>query len=313
MWQPQTLPQPEPTASVAGVFSDLQAKAIAVVPSLVTALVVFAVFYLVAHVGQRLIALTVPRVKADTGAVLLLSRIYYYGVLTFGVITALGTAGMNVSALVAGLGLTGFALGFALKDVLSNLVSGIMLLVYRPFQIGDQIKMGEHEGIIQTIRMRDTVLRGFDGRYVIIPNTKLITEVVVNNSAIPLSRASVWFELDRETDAERARGAFARAAGSHPAVGGRVEPASFRGGEAGTALLLEGCFWYDPRRSDGAAIRQEVTRAAEKAFAEDGLSAKPVKAPRVAPRPAEEQGEPGGRPGQSSESPVEAEARAHDL
>lgn len=129
-----------------------------------------------------MIALAAPRVKADTSVVLLLSRLYYYGVLVFGFITALGTAGLNVGALVAGLGLTGFALGFALKDVLSNFVSGIMLLAYRPFHIGDVIEMGEFLGRIETIRIRDTLVRTSDGRLIIIPNTKLITEVVVNHS-----------------------------------------------------------------------------------------------------------------------------------
>jgi len=66
--------------------------------------------------------------------------------------------------------------------VLSNLLSGIMLLLYRPFNIGDQIRMGEYEGIIETIRMRDTLVRAPDGRLIVIPNTKLITEVVVNNT-----------------------------------------------------------------------------------------------------------------------------------
>ena len=113
---------------------------------------------------------------------LLLSRLYYYGVLTFGMVTALGTAGLDIRALVAGLGLTGFALGFALKDVLSNFVSGVMLLAYRPFRIGDVIEMGEFLGAIEDIRIRDTLVRTADGRLVIIPNTKLVTEVVVNHT-----------------------------------------------------------------------------------------------------------------------------------
>jgi small-conductance mechanosensitive channel len=57
-----------------------------------------------------------------------------------------------------------------------------MLLLYRPFNIGDQIRMGEYEGRIETIRMRDTLVRAHDGRLIVIPNTKLITEVVVNNT-----------------------------------------------------------------------------------------------------------------------------------
>ncbi|HLL76701.1 MAG TPA: mechanosensitive ion channel family protein [Pyrinomonadaceae bacterium] len=164
------------------MLDDFLAKVVEAVPAILTGAAVLLVFWIVASVGRRLIALAAPRVKADTGVVLLLSRLYYYGVFVFGFITALDTAGMDVGALIAGLGLTGFALGFALKDVLSNFVSGIMLLAYRPFHIGDVIEMGQFLGRIETIRIRDTLIRTADGRLVIIPNTKLITEVVVNHS-----------------------------------------------------------------------------------------------------------------------------------
>ncbi|MDT7542496.1 MAG: small conductance mechanosensitive channel [Acidobacteriota bacterium] len=168
-------------------------------------------FWLIAAVGRRLIAYTAPRVRADTSVVLLLSRLYYYSVIVFGAITALGTAGLDVRALVAGLGLTGFALGFALKDVLSNFVAGVMLLAYRPFRIGDLIEMGEFTGTIESIRIRDTLVRASDGRLIIIPNTKLITEVVVNHSDVQrtaratpthasVARKSAMLTKDEEDD-----------------------------------------------------------------------------------------------------------------
>jgi small conductance mechanosensitive channel len=175
-------PSPSPTPSLTGIAARLQGDLRVAVPLVLEGLLVFIAFWLVALVGRRLIAYAAPRAKADTSVVLLLSRLYYYGVLVFGAITALGTAGLDVRALVAGLGLTGFALGFALKDVLSNFVSGVMLLAYRPFHIGDLIEMGEFVGTIETIRIRDTLVRAEDGRLIIIPNTKLITEVVVNHS-----------------------------------------------------------------------------------------------------------------------------------
>jgi small conductance mechanosensitive channel len=177
------LQQPDATPpSFTGVLDAFRTRAVEAVPAILTGAAVLLVFWIVASVGRRLIALAAPRVRADTGVVLLLSRLYYYGVLVFGLITALDTGGMDVGALIAGLGLTGFALGFALKDVLSNFVSGVMLLAYRPFHIGDVIEMGEFLGRIETIRIRDTLVRTADGRLVIIPNTKLITEVVVNHS-----------------------------------------------------------------------------------------------------------------------------------
>ena len=175
-------PTPTPPTTLREVFTELHVSLLKALPGMFRGVLVLLVFWLVASIGRRVIALAAPRVHADTGVVLLLSRIYYYGILIFGIITALQAGGLNVTALVTGLGLTGFALGFALKDVLSNLLSGIMLLLYRPFNIGDQIRMGEYEGIIETIRMRDTLVRALDGRLIVIPNTKLITEVVVNNT-----------------------------------------------------------------------------------------------------------------------------------
>ena len=180
--QPTPSPTATPPPTLTQVFAELQNSLLRALPGMFRGMLVLLVFWLVASVGRRFIALAAPRVRADTGVVLLLSRIYYYGILIFGIITALQAGGLNVTALVTGLGLTGFALGFALKDVLSNLLSGIMLLLYRPFNIGDQIRMGEYEGIIETIRMRDTLVRAPDGRLIVIPNTKLITEVVVNNT-----------------------------------------------------------------------------------------------------------------------------------
>ena len=181
MWQPA----PAPPQTLVELFARMRDGLLGALPHLIMGACVFVVFWLAARIGQAVIAYAAPRVRADTGVVLLLSRVYYYGVLVFGVVTALGAGGLNVSALVTGLGLTGFALGFALKDVLSNFLSGIMLLLYRPFNIGDRIRMGEFEGTIQTIRIRDTLVHAADGRLIIIPNTKLITEVVVNYNAAP--------------------------------------------------------------------------------------------------------------------------------
>jgi small conductance mechanosensitive channel len=211
-------PTPTPTPSFTGVFNTFRERALDAAPAILTAAAVLLVFWIVASVGRRLIAVAAPRAKADTGVVLLLSRLYYYGVLTFGFITALGTAGLNVGALVAGLGLTGFALGFALKDVLSNFVSGVMLLAYRPFHIGDVIEMGEFLGRIETIRIRDTLVRTRDGRLVIIPNTKLITEVVVNHTDVRGATDAEREALAEAGDETLRRAEARRAAKQKPAA-----------------------------------------------------------------------------------------------
>jgi small-conductance mechanosensitive channel len=85
--------------------------------------------------------------------------------------------GVNVSALVASLGLTGFALGFALKDALSNLLAGALILIYQPFRCGDTIKVAGCEGEVTEINLRYTILRG-DGKTHLIPNATLYTNTV---------------------------------------------------------------------------------------------------------------------------------------
>jgi hypothetical protein len=94
-----------------------------------------------------------------------------------GVVTALGTLGVDVSAIVAGLGLTGLALGIALKDIVSNAMSGIMLLMFRPFRHRDRIKVGDFEGTVCDIDLRYTHLRT-DGRVIFVPNSMMFANAV---------------------------------------------------------------------------------------------------------------------------------------
>lgn len=95
-----------------------------------------------------------------------------------GLASALGTLGVNISALIAGLGLGGFALGFALRDILANLVAGVLILVYRPFQEGDNITVAGQSGAVAAIDLRYTELTT-DGQRVLVPNQTIFTSAVV--------------------------------------------------------------------------------------------------------------------------------------
>lgn len=254
-----------------GAFTKFYSDFFDALPGILTGALIFLVFLIVAGIGRRLIARIAPRTGADAGVVLLLSRVFYYSVLTFGVLTALSNTGLNVNALFAGLGLTGFALGFALKDVLSNLLAGIMLLVYRPFQIGDHIKMGEFEGMIVTIRMRDTVLRAADNRSIIIPNTKLITEVVVNHSTADLSRDTLLIGVAGDEAIARARQIVRRVMMEAGELVERVESQVTIGEAADKSTTLETGFWFDPRRRVRAGVREALTARLRQAFEQAGL------------------------------------------
>ncbi len=146
-------------------------------PRVVGGIVVFLVFFILAKIIKRIITNNANRLKLDRNLTSLLARTSSITIIIFGIVTALGTLGVNVSALVAGLGLTGFALGFALKDTISNLLSGVLILLYRPFEIGNRIKISGYEGVVISIDLRYTELET-EGNKVLIPNSKLFTDPI---------------------------------------------------------------------------------------------------------------------------------------
>jgi small-conductance mechanosensitive channel len=146
-------------------------------PRVIGVVAIFVVFFVLAKIIKRIITSAAERLKFDENLTSLLTRTSSITLIIFGFVTALGTLGINVSALVAGLGLTGFALGFALKDTISNLLSGVLILLYRPFEKGNCIKISGYEGIVVSIDLRYTELDS-EGNKVLIPNSKLFTDPI---------------------------------------------------------------------------------------------------------------------------------------
>lgn len=142
------------------------------------ALLVLIAFYVAGLLLRKLTRRIGERADVRNDILVLIGRTGSTLLIVMGVITALGTAGVNVSALVAGLGLTGFALGFALRDALSNLLAGILILIYRPFKRHDRISVAGFEGIVIETDLRYTTLQGEDKR-ILIPNATLFTHSIV--------------------------------------------------------------------------------------------------------------------------------------
>ena len=146
-------------------------------PKVSGAIIILLVFYTLSKIVKSAINKGSRRLNLDSHLTSLLARSSSVTFIIFGVVTALGTLGINVSALVAGLGLTGFALGFALKDTISNLLSGILILLYQPFRVGNTIKIAGFEGNVISIDLRYTELDS-EGNKVLIPNSKLFTDPI---------------------------------------------------------------------------------------------------------------------------------------
>ena len=146
-------------------------------PQIVSAALVFLAFWFIAKGVVKLINRVSKQTNIDSHVMSLLAQTANITIVIFGVVTALGTLGINVSALVAGLGLTGFALGFATKDTISNILAGVLILIYHPFKLHDSIKVSSYEGKVIAIDLRYTTLENQES-LVLIPNSKLFTDPI---------------------------------------------------------------------------------------------------------------------------------------
>lgn len=250
----------EVQASVQAAFSRLVESAIRIVPRVLAALLVLVLFWLLASGVRFALRALFARVIEDRTVESLVKQGAYYTIWTLGLIVAVDALGFQPQTVVTGLGLTGLALGFALKDIISNFVSGLLLLALRPFELGDQIVVGETEGSVERIELRATQIRTYDGRLVLVPNTELFISRVTNNTASPVRRAVVPLFLGYDSDLPQALEVIRCAAAVAPGVL-PDPPVSVRVAELGQDdLVIEARFWTDSRRSDFTAT-QAVVRA----------------------------------------------------
>ncbi|WP_336512608.1 mechanosensitive ion channel family protein [Stutzerimonas stutzeri] len=202
----------------------------------------------------------------------LVRQVSYYTVWLLGLIVAASAFGVEPGTLATGLGLTSLALGFALKDILSNFVSGLLILTLRPFELGDQIIIGETEGSVERIELRATQIRTYDGRRVLVPNAETFTSRVTNNTAAPIRRGKVVCTLGYEVDIEAVTRIMCRAAQHTPGVL-ETPPASVTLRELGSSEpVFDVEFWCDSRRSDFVFTTSEVRKALVAALRAAGVT-----------------------------------------
>ena len=153
------------------------AQAIVWVPTVAVAFSVLLLFLVLSRAAHFGVLRIVERTRAHGPLGQLLASIARVGLLILGLVTALGTLGVNILGIVAGLGLTGFALGFALKDSIANLLAGVLILLYRPFEVGDRIDVGGLAGRVTHVDLRYTELDAESER-VLVPNAKMLTDPI---------------------------------------------------------------------------------------------------------------------------------------
>ena len=156
------------------------------------------------------------RAKVERTLVSFLGNVANIGLLILIIIAALGKLGIPTTSVTALVGGAGLAVALSLKDQLSNFAAGALIILFRPFKVGDFIKVNGFEGFVSEIKMVQTALITPDNEEVILPNSVVMSNSIVNRSSDPLCRAQVVVGVDYACDLKAAKAAVLKAATEHP-------------------------------------------------------------------------------------------------
>jgi small conductance mechanosensitive channel len=238
---------------------------------LIGAAIILLIGILIGRFVRKAVVTAMDRTKADPSAKNILSRLAYYGVVILAMLTALAQLGINVAALLAGLGIFGFALGFALQDVSKNFISGLLMLIQKPFSVGETVQIDQYTGTVKDIQITATQLETLDGQVVFIPSAMVYTNPIVNISRATSRRIDLLIGVAYDSDLEKVRRvaleAIARVNGLKDAPPPAVNFNTFGSYAIQTALL----FWIDTSQTDVATAKDSGLNQVKAAFEQAGI------------------------------------------
>jgi small conductance mechanosensitive channel len=234
-------------------------------------LILFA-FWVVARIARSAVRRGIERSKLNVSSlakdffIKMTSRM----VMLLGVIIAIAQIGIEVGPLLAGLGIAGFVVGFALQDTLSNFASGLMILVYRPFDVGDAIEAGGVIGKVDQMNLVATMVLTFDNQLLIVPNKQIWGGVIRNITHQATRRVDLTFGIGYSDDIPKAERVLSEIVTGHEKVLKDPEPV-IRLHELGDSSVN---FVVRPwsKTEDYWDVYWDVTREVKRRFDEEGIS-----------------------------------------
>jgi len=250
----------------------LGSSAATILPGMLLGIVLFGLGLFVVRGVRAAVTRAASLRTASAGSAAVLGRIAggLFTVVVFLIAAAVAFPSVSASDLFNLLGIGGVAIGFAFRDVLQNLLAGILILLTRPFHLGDQIRHGEQEGTVEDIWVRATVLRTYDNRRILIPNASLFTDSIEVITAYEKRRLQFVLTIGNGDEIARARDIVVQALGSTSGVLADPVPEALVTGLGTSGVDMVARFWINPPRRrealdalDGAieAVKLALTEA----------------------------------------------------
>ena len=233
------------------------------------ALVTLIVGYLVARLVRRLAKRWLARTDVAVAIQRFVSQLAYVGILVFAVLATLARFGVQTTSFVAVLGAAGFAIGFALQGALGNFAAGVLLLILRPFKIGDFVEAGGVTGIVQDITLFTTVLATPDNVKVLVPNGRITGDVIRNYAGYDTRRVDLSIGIGYGESIDEASSAALEVVRADERVLADPAPAVMVNELADSSVNLTVRYWVNG--ADYWATRFDLMRRLKEAFDERGI------------------------------------------
>ncbi|MDR5736481.1 MULTISPECIES: mechanosensitive ion channel domain-containing protein [unclassified Caballeronia] len=209
----------------------------------------------------------------DANLKVVLARVARALMILAAILVSLSIVGIDITVLGVFGGALGVGLGFGLQKIASNYVSGFIILLDRSLRLGDMISVGGSQGTVTQIRTRYTVVRGLDGIETLIPNEKLITDVVQNHSSyLTRGNAKVAVQVSYECDVERAMQLLVEATQGVERVLQDPAPAALLASFGADGINLELSFWIEDAAKGTGGVKSQVNRCVWRLFSENGIA-----------------------------------------
>jgi small conductance mechanosensitive channel len=171
---------------------------------IIGAIIILILGRIAAGIGRRIVGRILEKSKTDPAVISFVGGMTYFLILIFAVLAALAKFGIQTASFVAILGAAGFAIGFALQGSLANFAAGVLILVLRPFRVGDYIDGAGVAGTVKEIQLFTTVLATPDNIKIMVPNGKLFGDTIKNVSAFDTRRVDLVIGIGYSSDIQKA-------------------------------------------------------------------------------------------------------------
>lgn len=236
-------------------------------PNILAGLLILILFAVIAYALKRAVDAYFQRKdRVDLGH--LLSDVAFWILMVFGCLVALTiiTPSIKPVDLISGLGLGSLAIGFAFKDILQNWLAGLLILLRLPFRRGDQIKVGDIEGTVERIEPRATIIRTYDGKDIVVPNTTIYTNEVTIQTSQPKRRVEMNITVGYDYNVQFIKEIISSALQPIEEIQDDPAPQILCWELGATSLGIKIRWWIHSERSQEVISRARAVQAIKEAF-----------------------------------------------